>query len=526
MLNRNIQRPRLHLHFGAGKIGLGLLLNAIESGCEDYAIIQRPSKSWTRLIEENPETITVKVNGKTVGKPMRFLHGRNWGSKLRPGDGPYFVCAEGGKSLIDAVRKAGSFSCSLNKGLPGVKAILGRLPVSSNPPKLYACENDHKAVEELAHELDGRLRVVPCMVDRICSSRSIGLNGTVEVKTEPWAGQIVVLPEHETSTSSQANNSDDDRETTDADESDMPTPRGPRSLQAVLSNLSAISNLSVPSETDDESDSKSSVNLELPFAGPTVLTTDTEAQAEYFGRRKLLLVNGTHTTLAFLTLIKELEEVKSIDKMELPGNFDLLDYEHADAAQKQMVWAWLVARCYIVMTEFPMDVIKGAHNTESEAEALRSLLDYAWTTLQRFSHVPDTTGRVLGGGVVRRYNGRLKNVQDTIVRLAKENATSPEAVLHAAEGRNRPEVTAEIMHRALQVLVAQATPIAEEKRRRETTKKESSSPKQKTFRRWEFLSMLRKAVFGSEMKTKVTVVAAPTKKDIVTSATSAQKSPS
>ncbi|GAB5360557.1 hypothetical protein AAMO2058_000638100 [Amorphochlora amoebiformis] len=523
MLNNNInKRPSLHLHFGAGKIGLGLLLNAIESGCDDYAIIQRPSKSWTRLIQKNVENITVKINGKAVGKPLRFLHGRNWGSKMRPGEGPYFVCAESGKSLLDAVRKARSFSCSLNKGLPGIKAILGRLPVSSNPPKLYACENDHKAVEELAQELDGRLRVVPCMVDRICSSRTIGLDGTVEVKTEPWTGQIVVLPEHETSSSSRVNKPDDDRETTDADESDMPISRGPRSLQFTPSNLSAVSNLSVPSETDspdEESETKSTVH-ELPFAGPTVLTTDTEAQAEYFSRRKILLVNGTHTTLAFLTLIKKLDEVKCINKMDLPGNFDLLDYEHADAAQKQMIWAWLVARCYIVTTEFPMDVIKGAHNTDSEAKALRCLLDYAWTTLQRFSHVPDTTGRVLSGGVVRRYNGRLKNVLDTLLLLSREQVGSPEAILRAAEGRNRPEVTVEIINKAVGLLVRRATPIAEEKRKRELDRQEPSSPKQTTLRRWEFLSMLRKTFFGAAAQPQTSRaqklrVIAPTQKVIV-----------
>lgn len=38
---------------------------------------------------------------------------------------------------------------------------------------LYACENDHAAVEKLKEELKHKVTVLPCMVDRICATRRI-----------------------------------------------------------------------------------------------------------------------------------------------------------------------------------------------------------------------------------------------------------------------------------------------------------------------------------------------------------------
>lgn len=38
---------------------------------------------------------------------------------------------------------------------------------------LYACENDHAAVEKMKEELRSKVFVLPCMVDRICAARTI-----------------------------------------------------------------------------------------------------------------------------------------------------------------------------------------------------------------------------------------------------------------------------------------------------------------------------------------------------------------
>ena len=41
-------------------------------------------------------------------------------------------------------------------------------------------------------ELEGRVKVVDCMVDRVCTGRTIGPEG-VAITAEPWNGSIVCL---------------------------------------------------------------------------------------------------------------------------------------------------------------------------------------------------------------------------------------------------------------------------------------------------------------------------------------------
>eukprot|EP00466_Bigelowiella_natans_P021151 jgi/Bigna1/82009/fgenesh1_pg.86_\ len=482
-----------HLHFGAGKLGLGLLLEAIEaSNCIDYAIVQRPSSSWQELMKHDVKRIRVKVNGKTIGRDMHFLHGKDVG-KAKAGQGPFFI-ASTGKALLEVVRRATSFSCSLDKGLDGIKVILGRLPKQSNPPKLYACENDHTAVEDLARELDGRVTVLPCMVDRICSQRIINPDGNIEIKAEPWKGQIVVLPPLLGKGEVEAPITRIDRAstietTTESEESDS------RRDSHLASDAETFT-------SDFESEESNTVMHILPFGGSTIVTTSTTDQAEYYARRKILLVNGTHTTLAFLTLLRFSEEHgMSFENMDLPGSFKLLDYAQADAETQRIIWAWLVARCYIILKEFPIETLKSAHNTTSEDDAYEALIDYAWTTLQRFSHVPDTTGRVLSGGVLKRYDGRLKNVLDVLNGLDSKAMTSSTVLAAASRGNgDRPTLTLEFIYEAVKSLVAEALPIRTQKAKRDQHGKfggVSLATPTKEQHKWNFLTSIRKALFGS-----------------------------
>ena len=59
-------------------------------------------------------------------------------------------------------------------------------------PICFCCENDHNSVMKLQEVLKGRVAVVPCMVDRICSDRQIKSSG-MTVFTEPWEGTIIPL---------------------------------------------------------------------------------------------------------------------------------------------------------------------------------------------------------------------------------------------------------------------------------------------------------------------------------------------
>jgi hypothetical protein len=60
-------------------------------------------------------------------------------------------------------------------------------------------------------------------------------------------------------------------------------------------------------------------------------------QANYFCRRKFLLVNGTHTTLAFMTLCMKQPH------SDEPGDFPLIDWDVKSCGQKYYdeIWAWV-----------------------------------------------------------------------------------------------------------------------------------------------------------------------------------------
>eukprot|EP00466_Bigelowiella_natans_P006313 jgi/Bigna1/89982/estExt_fgenesh1_pg.C_590093 len=458
MLNVKSER-NLHIHFGAGKLGLGLVLGAVVKSGTPLALVQRPSESWNE-VQTKCKQIQIRVNEKPCGKPMRVVHG-TFTKDLDVKNGPHFVLTKKfNPSLTALVRKASSFSCSLKKGVKGLALVLGRLPRRElkNQPRLYACENDHKAIEELAESLRGRVVIAPCMVDRICTTRRISADeGIVDIGAESWPGQIVVLPE----ISQEAKESEEDTAVTGSE-------MDPSCIEPTTMDDSHDDKEDEQQEVDDFDD-EANEPQPLPFGGPTVIATDTEAQARYFARRKLLLVNGTHTTLAFLTLCSELEQCETVAKLHLPGKFRLLDYSRASTAKRKQIWAWLVARCCILHSEFDKTVMIGAHKVSSEKEAIKGLLDYAWTTLQRFDDVPDTTARVLSGGVVNRFEGRLRNVLEYLQGLQESKASPPSIVISNAadEAKVRPIVTAEYMQKAIRDLVAATAPMAEEKRKRD-----------------------------------------------------------
>ena len=58
-------------------------------------------------------------------------------------------------------------------------------------PLLFCCENDHDAVMRLKAQLEGKVFVVDCMVDRVCTGREIsetGVDVQVRVTGAPLTG--------------------------------------------------------------------------------------------------------------------------------------------------------------------------------------------------------------------------------------------------------------------------------------------------------------------------------------------------
>ncbi len=348
-------RRGFHLHIGAGRLGLGLVLPAVARSGTPIGVLQRPSDAWAPLMSS--KRMDIMVNQETAVKDMIMVRDLmelpNWDER-RPN---LFVLSEDPVLLQILVRTATSFSMSLGPFMKDVIPLLSTLPLpeeSDDPtdfvaPVLYAAENDHHMVEEVAEALAGRLDVCTVMVDRICTDRKIS-ELRVEVACEPYEGEMVVMPN-----------------------------------KAVNAR-----------------------RLPPPFQGSHVRLPSKQEQADYFTQRKFLLVNGSHTTLAFLTLC--LRQPMAEEEFTAPGDHELINWANCGEQLHKEIWAWAVARLLILLTAFPTTVLMEAHNVTTEDALCDVLLGYARETLTRFASTSDTTARVLQGGVANRWQTRLKTV--------------------------------------------------------------------------------------------------------------------
>eukprot|EP00968_Pinguiococcus_pyrenoidosus_P024792 scaffold5067_cov245-Pinguiococcus_pyrenoidosus.AAC.10 len=291
---------RLHVHFGAGRLGLGLVVPAIcRSNCP-FAIINPPFDEFNEFIEKHRSlrakggnTVVLENNDEVYGRmtmitdiedlPIlrKFLNDVDrWNADApRPG----ILAVTNDERLTSLlIGKAKTFSTSVGPGMPKTAEALKKFVQIEDTsekkiiPSLAACENDHHAVEEMATKLEGTVAVVGCLVDRISTYRALDLSGEapldmlgvenpsyMRVRTEPWPGLIMIPP--------------------------------------FKPDVFAYS---------------------CPFVGDQVLRPKLPAEANYITRRKIVTVNGMHTTLAFLSLNAHAEK-KIRDELAAGEKFTL-----------------------------------------------------------------------------------------------------------------------------------------------------------------------------------------------------------
>ena len=411
---------RFHMHFGAGRLGLGLVVPAIAASGVSYAVVQRPKPRWQEIfLSDGESSVDVAVNDEVKVHNARVIPA---------GAAPEVVPSQSlvfGSSLEDLeglLGKATSFSCSLGAAMHKVMlSTLGSLPelmtdaelVSRqrtaeraaslarrrrlyNPgysseddapceyggdidpaddprPVLFCAENDHAAVANLKRELRTRVRVVDCMVDRVCTGRRIEPSG-VEIDAEPWPGAIVVLE---------------------------------------------------PGFS----------HRQVPFSRDVVSLPSSLAHADYLSERKFHLVNGMHTVMAFETL----------DAFYEGGDREYVLLKYASMRRKfqRRVEAWRYAKIAGLLDAFGVENIMAWEGADSEQDAWEALLRFSDEVLvDRFSAIDDLVSRVLGGGVANRYQTRLRPTRKWMERRLTQprDALSDFFLYAATRDRDRARV--------------------------------------------------------------------------------------
>mmetsp|Transcript_26408 Transcript_26408/g.46989 ORF Transcript_26408/g.46989 Transcript_26408/m.46989 type:complete len:640 (-) Transcript_26408:299-2218(-) len=371
----NGSRPALksgfHVHFGAGKLGMGLVFQAMAASNVPFAVMQPPFPGECDEIMDD-EYVHVIVNDEdALPEGLRVIKSENYQDlKEQMLKERCLVLMHEGPEWDEIISNATSFSCSIG---PKVNDIIGpvlernkdKVPFEMRP-QLFACENDHNAVEQLDARLKGRVEVVPCMVDRICSGREI-VKGAIKVTTEPWKGTLVPL-----------------------------TPQ--------------------PEEED--------AVFPMPFGGRTVFVPNTERESDYMYERKIMTVNHMHTTLAFMSLVKYMED-NNLDPEDLVEgesaciSAPLVKWDSSLANPRtNTIWCWAVAQCLLLMSEHDRKTMMKSHKCTTDDEFVEDLLSRAKDKLNRFAAVDDSTARVLNAGVDLRYHGRLLPAYEAVKNLA------------------------------------------------------------------------------------------------------------
>jgi len=358
-------RSRFHLHFGAGRLGMGLVVPAVSSSGIPFAVVQRPKKKWQDMFAmasrgTGEDQVDIRVNENVVVHRVNVFAGSEGLPEFMPAQSLIF--ASDPDELEPLVASATSFSCSLGAAMSKVLLpVLSRLPLAledEKQPLLFTCENDHDAVARLQKELAGRVRVVDCMVDRVCTGRTVTPDA-VTVHAEPWRGSIVPL-----------------------------TP---------------------------------GIEERSPFSSAVATLPRSQSEADYLSERKFSMVNGMHTVLAFMTLCQDYrlpgapQPEKNSPAPAIPADkqeYVLLKYSKMPREQQLMCEAWVTLRAAQLLSTYGADSLMAWHGARTREEAWDVLLEYGEQVLEaRFSQVDDVVSRVLGGGVANRWLTRLKPTQ-------------------------------------------------------------------------------------------------------------------
>jgi hypothetical protein len=162
-----------HVHFGGGRLGLGLLSPAIAKAHADgipFALVDAPFGDYEALCYRGHEIVNFFVNGEPSIQSVRLVtKASDLPADLLDRETRLFVCTLDAELVGKVVAQATTVSTSLGPVLP--KVIMPHFQKPNSGKFIYCCENDHGMVEDLEKTMEASARVVTCMVDRICTGR-------------------------------------------------------------------------------------------------------------------------------------------------------------------------------------------------------------------------------------------------------------------------------------------------------------------------------------------------------------------
>ena len=138
----------------------------------------------------------------------------------------------------------------------------------------------------------------------------------------------------------------------------------------------------------------------------------------------MIFVNGSHTNIAFIILSKIKEKI-IIQEDRLQKPFSQISLK-LDEDELYILKIWITARKLFLLDLFD---VKKVYECEDESNLIDILFEYSNNCLNRILDTPDNIGRILGGGVVRRYSERIKPIINFINELPNYNLNNTQMLV-------------------------------------------------------------------------------------------------
>jgi hypothetical protein len=181
----NKTKRRLHVHFGAGKLGLGLVLPVLATNT-NVCLIQRPSEKWQQLLNITDDSGNLEIEVRAADKILKLLLVRDpIDERLinsfiqRWKDGAHLMILSEREALLQTLVKMGtSFSTALKSGTAYATNLLNTFQPNSIA-NVFCFENESQHVEAVREKLQpkgSKYRVLQVVADRICRDLNVSTN--------------------------------------------------------------------------------------------------------------------------------------------------------------------------------------------------------------------------------------------------------------------------------------------------------------------------------------------------------------
>ena len=347
-----VEGEHIHVHFGAGKLGLGLVV-PILNGQTRLILIQRNSPKWSALNTLEDIELIVKNN-----PPIRFdiVHEDNENAAIDyfldkwKSNNNLLIISNNDLTYITALKHCESISTALGNNLSDIIPILRSYSFKKDI-NLYPFENDRKNVQKLQDGLESKfINIIPVIADRICSERVIDKSSHIlNVEAEEFY-EVVLLNKN-------------------------------KDVERLFGRI------------------------------PNIRLTNSEDEQDFFYKRKFYIVNGIHMIMAIFSygyLLKKAILFEDWPEYALSVLVDAFDQK------RSKILSFISLQSLRLICETPEATLREIFPDSNINQIFNELCRYGASVLARVERIPDKVSRVLNlkdsPYLTQKYKDRIQKL--------------------------------------------------------------------------------------------------------------------